>query len=1004
MSFIFSQVNGSAIGSSAPEVGAGTFYGTAFDQGWYDSMLSSIYRLSEYNESLKEDPFWNPRLNKDQARQFAQEQGVDLTFDQDPTQDEVNLLIRRHIEKRDREQILTAGAEGTMRTAGQIGVQFLGSVLNPVDLPLMFVPIVGTASKAKGASTLGNALRRGIVTEEALAARGLALRGYTAAVVEGSVGQAITEIPLMFANTQDQTDYTAGQFFGNIALGGAFGIGVKTVQKIFGRLVKAHSRLTPETRENMATGAMDDFIRGEPIDPARFVEIDNNVVKAKATNVKDLLDSETIARHISIDGAKAMEFKDGILHFTLNKSETNVYESWMGKDSVSFKIGDLPNEAYVDPLDFLDSQFPTLDRLTKGGELDNITTLIKSLEPESDFTPEGLIKNRADEWIPNILKERLLSGDTKVGEAFTEYLADLKVRKPELFNEIIEDVPFVVPEIKGMEGKIQDGIIEQLPKAESESVNSLKQREQNKERVKQERLQREIEEGQTLSEEEKLHFEELPTDREITTLEEQIKNLEDELSLAADEWEVQIDALEGNVKSVNQLSTELTRAIHTWSEGGPKKAVDSALDYIRKEAYANPIKSDKPVYRTVNGIDQVKVGDKLTPYQKGFAGWSEGSLQTKAWAQEKGGRFVLSGENVLIPHSKIKEHPETKQWEFIGDDAESFIDDRQDYVVVDIRVEEGVRNIYVEPVRIFDKSRKQQESIDRFEIDMFYSTWKKYLPKSPTGEIAPTKASEVVDALVAMDVDTSLVQEVLELDPTLRDITIKFDKDLLRKEGANGVYIGRDDEIILNGEVSAKTVFHELIHATAVRKFRQKLASIKRSDLTYRRGEMYFDNLKAISENASLDDPNLKGLIRSYLKAVEYHAKKVDPNIKKFLNIDPEKYYKSVEFPHYGLLNFDEFIAEAVSNRQFQFFLNTIPGSKNKTLFREFIDKVKNFFGLPDRPGSLLEQTLEDYYGFISNGSRNPGDYLKGIKTITSADVNQPMIARASTCILNATP
>jgi hypothetical protein len=200
----------------------------------------------------------------------------------------------RKTKERDRNLILSGGADGIMRSAGAMGVGFLGSLLSPLDLALNFFPIVGvagTGAKAVGiGAKVSRALSRGIVTRQTLAARGIAMKGYTAAIIEGTVGQAITEIPLMISNKQDQTRYTSAYFITNVALGGAFGAGVHSLVKlgksIHGRMKEAklaHGRLTPETHENMAGTALEDFLEGGEIDPARVMHLDDNANTAAAS-------------------------------------------------------------------------------------------------------------------------------------------------------------------------------------------------------------------------------------------------------------------------------------------------------------------------------------------------------------------------------------------------------------------------------------------------------------------------------------------------------------------------------------------------------------------------------------------------------------------------------------------------------------------------------------------------------------------------------------------------
>lgn len=292
MSFIFSQVNPSKTGNAATPFGAGDFYGAALDEGIHSQTFESIWRMSEYHLAGDFDEETNPLLPTAEANHQAQQAGLDLKFSIDPTLDEFNLLMNRKIAERDRQTILSSGADNIMRSAGAMGVGFLGSLLNPLDLGLMFLPVVGEAAKAEavGAKFAGvggkiaAGLERGLVTEEQLAKAGIAFKGYTAAAVTGSVGMATIEIPRFLAAKEDQTKFSSDEFFTNVALGGLFGIGMHGLGQIFKAALKAHGKLTPETHENMGVAATEDFLNGDVIDPVRVAHLDDHVNEIAASD------------------------------------------------------------------------------------------------------------------------------------------------------------------------------------------------------------------------------------------------------------------------------------------------------------------------------------------------------------------------------------------------------------------------------------------------------------------------------------------------------------------------------------------------------------------------------------------------------------------------------------------------------------------------------------------------------------------------------------------------
>lgn len=269
-----------------PEIPLGRFLGAAWDQGVHDSMGGSLYRISEQFQ-LEHDisalGFLDQQAGRTLSADEANAQYGDqrLRFTEPVNEGTARLLRERQDEQSRRNYLLSAGASSAGRVAASFGVSMLASLANPLDFSLMFFPIVGAEGTAArvGGGALRQGLARGLITEERLAARlgttGAKLAG---AAVEGTVGQAVAEIPLFISNSMDQTPYTVSDSLTNIALGGAFATGFRLALTGAGRLFK---KLSPDTREAAFHKAASDFLNGKDVEVHKLVELDEAAIRER---------------------------------------------------------------------------------------------------------------------------------------------------------------------------------------------------------------------------------------------------------------------------------------------------------------------------------------------------------------------------------------------------------------------------------------------------------------------------------------------------------------------------------------------------------------------------------------------------------------------------------------------------------------------------------------------------------------------------------------------------
>lgn len=128
----------------------------------------------------------------------------------------LDLLIERKEDELARQTTLARAQGGFGQGAARLGVAFGTSLLDPVNVGLAFVPVVGEARYAKLLAGAGGAFGRA---------------GVRAGVgaIEGVVGAGITEPLIYTAKQQEQADYDMADSLMNLAFGTIFGGGLHVV-------------------------------------------------------------------------------------------------------------------------------------------------------------------------------------------------------------------------------------------------------------------------------------------------------------------------------------------------------------------------------------------------------------------------------------------------------------------------------------------------------------------------------------------------------------------------------------------------------------------------------------------------------------------------------------------------------------------------------------------------------------------------------------------------------
>lgn len=124
---------------------------------------------------------------------------------------QLDIMIQRARERREREVTMERGPQGFIPSTLQVGTSFLVGAIDPINLASAFVPVMGELRYGKMLATAG----------EGLASR-LAVRASVGAA-EGAVGQAALEPLDWWSHTQDGRDFGMADVLHNVMFGAVLG-------------------------------------------------------------------------------------------------------------------------------------------------------------------------------------------------------------------------------------------------------------------------------------------------------------------------------------------------------------------------------------------------------------------------------------------------------------------------------------------------------------------------------------------------------------------------------------------------------------------------------------------------------------------------------------------------------------------------------------------------------------------------------------------------------------
>ncbi len=329
------------------------YLGASFDQGQHDSAFNSVMRMEEMHLDNVDES--SPMLTPEQAQQ---QYGVgDLKFDQPIRQVAAMTMHQRKKAEMDRNFFLSQGSSKARFLPG-MAASMLGGVSNPLDLGLMFIPVVGEERlgaklATEGAGAVRQAIARGMISSEALA-RNVPVPRLVGAVLQGTITQAPFELLNLAASHQDQANYTGSDAVRNIVGGGILAGALHSAGALF-------EKLSHGTKQAMMEQAVNQFLKDEDIRVHDYV----------------MLDEEAIRQRVKFDADKAKYEALGSINEDAMKQQIfDTYHEKVVAPAMMLEDGTLvkgkPGEVHIDLLRQLSDE--RLDKMTHEETIEGFLT------------------------------------------------------------------------------------------------------------------------------------------------------------------------------------------------------------------------------------------------------------------------------------------------------------------------------------------------------------------------------------------------------------------------------------------------------------------------------------------------------------------------------------------------------------------------------------------------------------------------------------------------------
>lgn len=251
--------------SRPPDPGILSLFKTVGYDALYHSPFLSVQRSSEL--MLEQSPDFNVDGNTLSPEQAQKQYGLDgqLKFDEPIKESAANLMMRRKIGENDRDYVMGSGMTSGFRRGAGIGVSMAASLLDPINVGSMFIPVVGEARYAKMLEAFGGSVFKARLAQGA---------------IQGAAGMAMVEPFIALPSMQEQGNYNLGDALEGLGYGAAIG---GFLHAGIGAIGDHFRKLRPVERDAIFQEAMNNVLRDDPVTaPAKINELTENVLRRNA--------------------------------------------------------------------------------------------------------------------------------------------------------------------------------------------------------------------------------------------------------------------------------------------------------------------------------------------------------------------------------------------------------------------------------------------------------------------------------------------------------------------------------------------------------------------------------------------------------------------------------------------------------------------------------------------------------------------------------------------------
>lgn len=218
--------------------------GATFRESWQSALLGPLLRIGELQEAetgvsqspssiarfgyFPNAPRSTPILSRQDAQERVRQEGMEgsLTIPEGGIRSRaLQILIDRKREEQKRNTIRQQSPGGAGRFSANLLVSFAGQLVDPLNVTLAFVPVIGPSRYANMLSRASGPVGR------------FGVRG-TVGALEGTAGAAIVEPLNLYANWQQQADWDAFDSAVNIGSGAFFGSALHAGAGLFGDMIR----------------------------------------------------------------------------------------------------------------------------------------------------------------------------------------------------------------------------------------------------------------------------------------------------------------------------------------------------------------------------------------------------------------------------------------------------------------------------------------------------------------------------------------------------------------------------------------------------------------------------------------------------------------------------------------------------------------------------------------------------------------------------------------------